>query len=338
MRVAKFEDQMATTTPLPDNRRSVTNRSLDHEDGLYRHTKRPEWGVAIMAWEKGGRRAYQFEDGQLRTFREGYYSLMKPVDSVPGSEEALVADLEGAVTAHEGAERTKPLEPVCTFDEQVALFEELFPGGFQGEAWTERHRGGQGRALKRHREPTIEKARALLSREACQQAIESDRQGHLAGAVVNLLSNTDLVPLSQVRGLNGMEPAEKDRFVESLDFLLYGDEAFGQRFKRWTSTLGDVGSGGTSWRLATVLPALIFPDDHVCVRRSSFMRQAANIAPTARYTRKPKRRSYRNFRRVARAARKRLTAAGHEPRDLLDVHDFGWVTLRNAALTHIRGG
>ena len=70
------------STRLPDDRKSVTNRTLDHEDGLYRHTKRPEWGVAILAWERGGRRAYQFEDGRLRKFREGYYSLMKPVDEL----------------------------------------------------------------------------------------------------------------------------------------------------------------------------------------------------------------------------------------------------------------
>ena len=322
-------------TRLPDDRKSVTNRTLDHEDGLYRHTKRPEWGVAILAWEKGGRRAYQFEDGRLRKFREGYYSLMKPVDEVPGSEEALVADLESAVASHKGGKRPKPLEPVCTFDEQVALFEELYPEGFQGKAWTERHRRAPGRDLKRHRDPAVERAQELLSQESCRQAIDSDRQGHLSGSILELLSNTDLVPLSQVKRLRGMEPEEKNRFVESLDFLLYGDDAFGPRFKRWVKTLEDLG-GRASWRFATALPALVFPDDHVCVRRSSFMRQAANIAPTARYSRKPKRRSYRNFRRVARAARKRLNGAGHEPRDLLDIHDFVWVTLRNAALKHLK--
>jgi hypothetical protein len=324
-------------TRLPDDRKSVTNRTLDHEDGLYRHTKRPEWGVAILAWEKGGRRAYQFEDGRLRKFREGYYSLMKPVDEVPGSEEALVADLESAVAAHKGGVRPKPLEPVCTFEQQVELFEELFPGGFLGEAWTERHRRGSGRALKRHREPAVERAQEILSREACRQSIESDRQGHLAGAVLDLLSSTDLVPLNQVKSLQGMEPEDKNVFIESLDFLLYGEDAFGPRFKRWVSVVGRLSGGRPSWRLTTVLPALVFPEDHVCVRRSSFMRQAANIAPTARYSRKPKRRSYRNFRRVARAVRKRLGGAGHEPRDLLDVHDFAWTTLRNAALKHIKG-
>jgi len=325
----------STATKLPDERKSVTNRTLDHEDGLYRHTKRPEWGVAILAWEKGGRRAYQFEDGRLRKFSEGYYSLMKPAEKVPGSEEALVADLESAVAAHKGGKRPKPLEPVCSFDEQVALFEELFPEGFKGEAWIERHRRGDGRALKRHRDPILERAQELLSREACEQAIASDRQGHLTGAVLEMLSNTDLVALKQVKSLRGMEPEEKNRFAESLTHLLYGDEAFGPRFKRWVKVISDVSGGRPAWRLTTVLPALVFPDDHVCVRRSAFIRQAANIAPTARYSRKPKRRSYRNFRRVARAVRQRLNTAGHEPRDLLDVHDFIWATLRNAALKHL---
>ena len=34
--------------------------------GLVRHGKRDEWGLAVMAWERGKRRAYQFEDGKLR--------------------------------------------------------------------------------------------------------------------------------------------------------------------------------------------------------------------------------------------------------------------------------
>ncbi|MEJ2541535.1 MAG: hypothetical protein P8188_16480 [Gemmatimonadota bacterium] len=327
----------APATKLPDDRKSVTNRTLDHEDGLYRHTKRPEWGVAILAWEKGGRRAYQFEDGRLRKFSEGYYSLMKPVDEVPGSEEVLVADLESAVAAHKGGKRPKPLEPVCSFEEQVAFFEELFPGGFQGDEWIAQHRRGSGRALKRHRDPIIERAQEILSRESCRQHIESDRQGHLVGSVLEMLSDTDLVALKQVKSLQGMEPEEKNRFIESLDYLLYGEDAFGPRFKRWVKIVGKMSGGRPSWRLTTALPALVFPDDHVCVRRSAFMRQAANIAPTAQYSRKPKRRSYRNFSRVARAVRQRLNSAGHEPRDLLDIHDFVWVTLRNAALKHIKG-
>ena len=42
------------------------------EDELYRHVKRPEWGVAMIAWERNGTRAYQFEDGKLRKFPEAF--------------------------------------------------------------------------------------------------------------------------------------------------------------------------------------------------------------------------------------------------------------------------
>lgn len=327
----------SATTRLPDERKKVTNRTLDHEDGLYRHTKRPEWGVAILAWEKGERRAYQFEDGRLRKFREGYYSLMKPVDEVPGSEEALIADLEGAVAAHKGGKRPKPLEPACSFDEQLALFNELYPEGFQGDEWVERHRrGSSGRALKRHREPVVEEAQRILDRGTFETALQGGKHAQIVDQVLEMLSNTDLVALKQVKALRGLEAEEKERFAEVLFDLLYGEDAFGPRFKRWVKVLESAKGARPSWRLTTVLPALVFPEDHVCVRRSAFMRQAANIAPTARYSRKPKRRSYRNFRRVARAVRKRLETAGHEPRDLLDVHDFIWATLRNAALKHMQ--
>jgi len=70
----------------------------------------------------------------------------------------------------------------------------------------------------------------------------------------------------------------------------------------------------------------------VSVRRSAFARQAGSIAPTARYTRKAQVGAYKNYRRVALGVKKRLIEAGHEPRDMLDIHDFVWDTLRTSAL------
>ena len=37
-------------------------------DRLYRHSKRKQWGFAVLAWEKEGKRGYQFEDGELRVW------------------------------------------------------------------------------------------------------------------------------------------------------------------------------------------------------------------------------------------------------------------------------
>lgn len=319
----------ATKTKLPDQRKSVDEASLDHETGLYTHVKRPEWGVAIMAWERNGRRAYQFEDGRLRRFKEGYYSLMQPAGQVEESE-ALVADLQAAIEAKRGSPG-KQLDPVAPFDDQVDLFAHLYPEGFKDEKWIIDHRT-DGRALKRHREPSSADTREQLSKERCNELLGDGRHDELVADALEILASTDLVALRDVKTLRAMEDDERREFGEILRDLLHGDEDYGLRFKRYVEFLEEVLGGRPSWRLATALQALMYPEYHVCVRRSAFIRQAASIAPKAKYTKKPRRRSYANFRRVATAVQTRLEAAGHEPRDLLDVYDFIWNTLRNAAL------
>jgi nicotinamidase-related amidase len=50
---------------------------IDPDAPLFRHVKRPEWGVGMLVWERDTARAYQFEDGRLRKIREGYYALLE---------------------------------------------------------------------------------------------------------------------------------------------------------------------------------------------------------------------------------------------------------------------
>lgn len=324
---------MATSTIKPDERESVAAEDLNHEVGLYRHSKRPEWGMAILAWEKGGRRAYQFQDGRLRKFKDGYYSLLEPVGQVEGSEEAIVRRLNEAIEASRGGKRGKALEPVAAFQEQVDLFEEMYPEGFQGEKWIADHRRDpRGRALKRHREPSSEETRTRLSRENCETWIANNEHGEILKAALEILGGTSLVALRHVKTLRELEGDDVKEFADLLAALLHGDGEFPPRFNSWIEFLERVLDGRPSWRLATALPALMYPEDHVCVRRSAFIRQAATVAPTAKYTKKPQSRPYKNYLRVSQAVKTRLEGAGHQPRDLLDIHDFVWDTLRNAAL------
>lgn len=325
-----------TAKKLPDERKSVTEEMLDHSEDLYRHKKRPEWGVAILAWEKEGRRAYQFEDGRLRKFQEGYYSLMEPVEKVKRPREAVVSGLEEAIEANRGAAPPQALEPVAPFEAQVELFRELYPGGFADEDWIADHRGDtSGRALKRHRDPAVHEVHEKLSKARCEELLSADRHDALTESVTDILGGTSLVPLKHVKVLRGMEEEERRAFAESVVEILHGEGDYGARYKAHLELLTQIFDGRPSWRIATALPALMYPQEQVCVRRSAFARQAAAIAPLAKYSKRARYVSYKNFRRVAFAVQTRLQAEDLEPRDLLDVHDFIWATLRNAALDHL---
>lgn len=308
----------------------------DISEQLYRHSRKPEWGLALLAWERNGRRAYQFEDGKLRKIREGYYDLVEPVEPSEGSTETVRASLEAAIQARTEGSQSKARVPVCTFDQQISLFTELYPKGFQDPQWIEDKRGTpEGSSLKRHREPAIEAAQEVLDPSRASGLIEEGRHAELAESIFDVMAGTNLVPLKHVKALRGLAEEETTQYTEVAFNLVHGDEPFDDRFRVYLKTLARFLGGRPSWRAATALAALIHPQEQVAVRRSAFARQAGSIAPMGKYTRKPKVDSYRSYRRVAVGVRQRLEGAGHEPRDLLDVHDFIWTTLRKSALDHL---
>ncbi len=308
--------------------------NVDLDAPLCRHVKRPEWGIGLVVGERDNARSYQFEDGRVRTIREGYYKLLEPVDDLDERTEYIRENLIRMAGADPEADRTV-VDAVCSFAAQVELFTELYPGGFEDPGWIEDHRRPAGAALKRHRTPVSAKAQEALSITRLEEAVAKGKHAAMLEVIAGLLASTNLVPISHAKALRGLEADEQPRYVESVADLLHGGRPFDERFKDFLRTHEELFGERPSWRIATVLPALVHPQQHVSVRRSAFLRQAGSIAPSARYSKRAKAGSYRNFRRVAVRVRERLNAAGHEPRDLLDVHDFVWTTLRSSALEHL---
>jgi hypothetical protein len=309
---------------------------VDADAQLYRHAKRPEWGIALLRREQNGTRSYQFEDGRVRKIRKGYYKLMEPADDLGERADYIRENLRRMVGADADDSDRTVIEAVCPFAAQVALFTKLYTGGFEDPEWIEDHRRPEsGAPLKRHRTPVSSEAGEALSAARFEEMIGGGDHAGMLTVIVDLLASTDLVPVSHAKALKGLEPEEKPRYVESVADLLHGERRYEERLKDHLSTHEELFGERASWRVATALPALVYPQEHAAVRRSAFLRQAGSIAPTARYTKRATVGSYRNFRRIAVRVRDRLKASGHEPRDLLDVHDFVWATLRTSALEHL---
>ena len=150
-----------------------------------------------------------------------------------------------------------------------------------------------------------------------------------------MLAGTNLVPLSHVKTLRRLDEEESAEYAEVVFNLAHGEASLDERFRDYLRMLKRLLGGRPSWRIGTAPLALTHQDTEVAVRRSAFIRQAGSIAPTGAYSRKPKVTSYRSFRRMTHKVRARLEDAGHEPADLLDVHDFIWTTLRKSALDHL---
>ncbi len=290
---------------------------------LFKHSKRPEWGMSVIAWERDGKRGYLFESGMLRVLAEPFYRLMSPVD--PSSEVELATlnrllaqvDTSGAM----GPTRTSQAPSLrFAITEQIKYFKSEFEGGF-GEAWGKKQRGTTAkRRLKRHRNSAIEHAQTELTSEFLDQSASDPAQAWLK--VVEILGATDLVPAAQVDALKSATGRATEDGVRALRAVLYGEGDLSARFDAYVGALQSMLGKAPNWELTSAILALICPKEHVCVRRTSFQTQADWLLPEFKADKRVNALTYGGFSHLAKMVCEQLEQNGLPPADYLDVHDF----------------
>lgn len=299
---------------------------------LMRHRARPDWGLAIKAWERDGQHGFQFEDGTLRKIAESHVGLLQPADvSLEAARVALakLTELAGLTIARD-ERATRDGDPPLTLDDQVAIFLHQFAGGFDDPVWQKKQRGaGAKRPLKRHRDPAIAKAQELLSAAAFEELLAGMRHDEIVRRAVEVLESTSLVDARQIDALRGLPERFAHPFAEALRDVLYGEGRYELLLLRLLQPLRSAGE--TSWAVATALAALVHPADHVCVRPSTFREQARWMAPQLVLQKHADPRQYLRLLGMAKTVADKLHERDLAPRDLLDVYDFMWFTLRPSA-------
>ena len=96
-----------------------------------------------------------------------------------------------------------------------------------------------------------------------------------------------------------------------------------------------LGRGAWTWPVVSTLRGLVDPLGEVPIRPSVFSVQAKAIAASINASRTPSARAYESYLSLARHVRDWLIAQNIAPKDLFDVHDFIWETLRPAARRRI---
>ncbi|PID38534.1 MAG: hypothetical protein CSA65_00055 [Proteobacteria bacterium] len=296
--------------------------AANHDRVLYRHKRRPQWGLGVVLWERNGKRALQFEDGEARVFSADFLGMLEAVDPPFDRTEVAFARLDKARGRSEAANRTgqKPVP----LPAQIAYFKQTFEEGFEGEPWRKQMRNAK-RKLKRHRDPTIEAARSELNQPALDELLEAGDHDGVIEALARVLDKSNLVTSKRVSDLRGLSARRRPRAAKALRELLYGEGTVDERFAELASAL-DI----DSWELVTAPLALLSPLEHVCVRPSTFRQQALWLAPRLKHSARPTAAAYRRYRAMAHELRTKLTEAGLPPTDLLDVHDFIYETLRSS--------
>lgn len=222
---------------------------------LYRHKKRPEWGLAILTWEGPNRRRFQFQDGQIRTFKRGYYGMLEAVDKPRDVTEQVIRDLKSMLRATREEQRIRETaresgKPMLTLDDQIAVFVEAFKGGFSGDKWIAEMRNDPKRKkpLKRHRDPVIELAQEKLGKKALDKAIaEGDFTG-VQKAVAAILSSTGLAGTArEIKPFRDAPAKHHEAFALALRELLHSKQPFEKRFDDFVSALSAATSGRITW-------------------------------------------------------------------------------------------
>lgn len=311
----------------------------DQTPTLYRHSKRPKWGPAIIASETGDHRSLQFQDGKLRTFRRGFYHLLEEVDLPLDRATALRDELEGRLgmsraRRKEAAEseqkgRARPIR----VDEQIAYFLEKYPLGFDDPAYMNEIRGVEGKVLKRHREPACARAAQLLTAQSIAAALEQGRAADVISSLTEALAGTDLVAPKRRQQFARLSEEQMTEVATALFDLLWGEDELVTRFSTWAAALSRLPEFG--WRLATTPAALVHPTEHVPVTPTTFTQQARWMAPKLKLSSVVDAGSYLRSLQMAKDLQVRLEQGKLQPRDLIDVFDFSRLTLSGPARKEI---
>ncbi len=304
--------------------------------------KKREWGRALLLWRREEKRAYQFEDGNMRVFAERFCDFLQPaMQPDPALRQKLRerAIADGHVTAQargrggaKGASGPRP-----TLDDQMSVFRVLFEDGFQGTEWRDATRSrDKGKALKRHIDPAIERAQNELGLDVLRMHVEGGDPQKVIDTIVDIVGSTTLATKTQLDSIRKLQadPALAHAFI---DFLHDVPGHVRGPLDQLRMALARHDLKNVPWTVLTAARALVHPDKHVFVRPSAFREQAKMLLPSFKLSSVPTPDAYSRCLEMAVGIRNNLLEAGLQPRDLFDVAEFMRVTLSRSNKDELLG-
>jgi hypothetical protein len=301
---------------------------------LFAHKNRKDWGVGVLAWEADGKRGYLFDNGEERTMAGGFFDLMRPVEHPSAEESAACGRLQRILAARAKARTSARLG--ATFADLVEKFRETHPDGLQDAKWLVEVRGeGAGRRAPRHRDAMIREAKEQLSSAALDALISSHKHEQVWNLITTVLGRTDLVPAAQMKRPKSVTGEQHRGLAVAARDLLHGKAPYEQRFEHYLGALAGFLGQPARWEIATVLSALVHPQEHVCVHPAIFRQHLKATGSQGTIAARPSNAAYARLLVIARFVSSQLVAQDETPRDLLDVLDFMRIALRPTATPRV---
>lgn len=308
---------------------------------LVRHTKKQEWGRALLLWRREEKRAYQFEDGSMRVFAERFCSMLQPSlepDPVLRAQLREQAVASGHVGVAIGGSKGKANRgPMPTIADQVSVFATLFDGGFAGTAWRNACRAsGTKKTLKRHVDPAVERAQVELSEATLRAHLDSGNPRAIVDTMISIVGSTSLATKTQLAAVGSLE-VDAALGVAFVEFLYDVGGAARGPLDRLRIELARLGLKKVPWTVLTAAKALLHPETHLFVRPAAIREQAKLLMPGFKLSTVPTPDAYARCLEMAVGIRNALRTAGLAPRDLLDVAEFMRVTMSKSQREELRG-
>ena len=308
---------------------------------LVRHTKKQEWGRALLLWRREEKRAYQFEDGSMRVFAERFCSMLQPSlepDPVLRAQLREQAVASGHVGVAMGGSKGKAnCGPMPTVADQVSVFATLFDGGFAGTAWRNACRAsGTKKTLKRHVDPAVERAQVELAEAKLRAHLDSGNPRAIVDTMISIVGSTSLATKTQLAAVGSLD-VDAALGVAFVEFLYDVGGAARGPLDRLRIELARLGLKKVPWTVLTAAKALLHPETHLFVRPAAVREQAKLLMPGFKLSTVPTPDAYARFLEMAVGIRNALRTAGLAPRDLLDVAEFMRVTMSKSQREELRG-
>ena len=307
---------------------------------IFEHSSRKDWGRSVLIHEIPDKRTFLFEDGSERSFRPDYWFKMEVCEVQPTEAVRIDRIAKRNQTPAPGSARKSkapPKKPDITFEQQVAYFMKLYPVGFEDEGYIKAERGVTGaKGSEKLKEAALERAEDQLSQKNLDELLaNSDHEAVLDivyGFLTSIKGTTQKAEATRFKELRDDMRAE---VAQAARDLLYGEKTFPIRFDSFIAAV-DI-EGGPSWPLASLMPALVFPADHLFVKPTFMKKQALILDMDPKYDTAPNSVTYDQFLQAAQKTKELLQEAGQRPRDLWDVHTFICKTLSPKAVKEATG-
>jgi len=307
---------------------------------VFEHTSRKDWGRSVLLMEIPDKRTFLFEDGAERSFRPDYWHKMEIIEVQPNEAvriDRLARRNQEPAPGSSRKSKAPPKKPDITFEQQVAYFMKLYPVGFEDDSYIKAERGNpEGKGSDKLKNAAIERAEDLLSQKNLDELLGNASYEEIHQIIYDLLTSTkSTTQKAEATRFKNLSEDLREQAAVALRELLYGDRTYPIRFDSFVAAL-DVEDGAT-WPLATLLPALVYPTEHLFVKPTFFKKQALILDVDPKYDTTPNSTTYTQFLETANKTMELLQKAGQRPRDLWDVHVFVCKTLSPKAIKEATG-